>query len=277
MGAKQMSLKAFDKQFRVKEGSRPSLAKIDPRDKSFFASREEAEESLAQDTAAINELQDKLYAENKQSLLLVLQAPDAAGKDGTIRKVFGPVDPLGLKAHSFKKPTAEELSHDFLWRVHKKVPAAGEIGIFNRSHYEDVLVVRVEDLAPKKVVEARYGQINAFEQHLSFYGTRIVKVYLHLSKEEQRERLQERVDMPHKRWKFNPGDLEARKRWEDYRKAYEIMLRRCSSSQAPWYVIPADRNWYRNACVARLVRLTLEDMKPRFSDPAFDPSGVVVE
>ncbi|WP_455372507.1 polyphosphate kinase 2 family protein [Limibacillus halophilus] len=272
-----MSLKAFDKHFMVKEGGRPSLARIDPRDKSFFKSREEAEESLAEDTAAINELQDKLYAESKQSLLLVLQAPDAAGKDGTIRKVFGPVDPLGLKAHSFKKPTPEELSHDFLWRVHRKAPAAGEVGIFNRSHYEDVLVVRVHGLAPSKVVEARYEQINAFEKHLSFYGTRVVKVYLHLSKEEQRERLQERIDMPHKNWKYNPGDLEERKRWDEYRKAYEIMLRRCSKAHAPWYIIPADRNWYRNACVARLVRLTLEDMKPRYPEAEFDPTGVVVE
>ena len=272
-----MSLRDFTKTFGVKPGKGVSLSDLDPRDKSFFESREQAEASLEEDTAAINLLQDRLYAEGKQSLLLVLQAPDAAGKDGAIRKVFGPVDPLGLKAHSFKKPTDQELAHDFLWRVHAKTPGKGEIAIFNRSHYEDVLIVRVHGWAKPDVIEARYDQINEFERLLAFYGTRIVKVYLNVSKDEQRERLQERVDIPRKNWKFNPGDLEERKFWDDYQKAFETAMERCSEDWAPWYVIPADRNWCRNALVARLVRLTLEDMDPHYPEPEFDVEGVTVE
>lgn len=271
-----MSLKTFTKMFAVEPQSRVDLGKLDPRDKSYFESRDAAEKSLREDTEAINELQDRLFAESRQSLLLILQATDAAGKDGTIRKVFGPVDPLGLRAHSFRKPTPEELAHDFLWRVHKKAPAKGEIAIFNRSHYEDVLVVRVHNLVGDAVIEARYDQINAFEQLLAFYGTRIVKVYLQVSKDEQRERLQERVDIPGKRWKFNPGDLKEREHWDDYQHAFEVMLERCSTAWAPWFVIPADRNWYRNALVARLVRLTLEDMDPHYPEADFDPDGIKV-
>ena len=271
-----MSLKAFAKMFAVEPNMELDLSKIDPKDTSYFTSRDEAERSLLEDTEAINHLQDQLFAEGKQSLLLVLQATDAAGKDGTIRKVFGPVDPLGLRAHCFKKPTPEELSHDFLWRVHQKAPAKGEIAIFNRSHYEDVLVVRVHRLVNDEVIEARYNQINSFEQMLSFTGTRIIKVYLQVSKEEQRIRLQERVDIPEKRWKFNQGDLEERKLWDQYQHAFEVALARCSTAWAPWFVIPADRNWYRNALVARVVRLTLEDMNPRYPEPDFDPKGIKV-
>lgn len=271
-----MNLKDFSEVFAVEPETRPDLSKNDLRDTSYFENREAAEKSLREDTDAIDKLQDRLFAEGRQSLLLVLQATDAAGKDGTIRKVFGPVDPLGIRAHSFKKPTPEELSHDFLWRVHRKVPAKGEIAIFNRSHYEDVLVVRVHRLVDKKVIEARYDQINEFERLLSAYGTRIVKVYLQVSKEEQRERLQERVDIPAKRWKFNQGDLEERKLWDQYQDAFEVMLERCSTAWAPWFVVPADRNWYRNAVVARLVRLTLEDMDPQYPKPDFDPVGIKV-
>lgn len=271
-----MSLKTFAEMFAVEPETRPDLSKNDLRDTSYFADRDAAEKSLRKDTEAIDKLQDRLFAEGRQSLLLVLQATDAAGKDGTIRKVFGPVDPLGIRAHSFKKPTPEELSHDFLWRVHQKVPAKGEIAIFNRSHYEDVLVVRVHGLADDEIIEARYGQINDFEKLLSTYGTRIVKIYLQVSKEEQRERLQERVDIPEKRWKFNQRDLDERAHWDQYQDAFEIMLERCSTAWAPWYVIPADRNWYRNAVVARLVRLTLEDMDPQYPTPDFDPTGVTV-
>lgn len=271
-----MSLKSFTKAFAVAPKKKFALSGCEPRDKSYFNSREAAEQSLREDTAAIDLLQDRLFAEGRQSLLLVFQATDAAGKDGTVRKVFGPVDPLGLRTHSFKKPTPKERAHDFLWRVHEKVPAKGEIAIFNRSHYEDVLVVRVHGLADKKAIENRYDHINAFERLLHDNGTRIVKVFLHVSKEEQRERLQERVDMPHKRWKFNPGDLAEREHWADYQEAFEIALERCSTDWAPWYVIPADRNWYRNALVARLVRLHLEDMDPIYPEPDFDPSGITV-
>jgi PPK2 family polyphosphate:nucleotide phosphotransferase len=271
-----MALKAFAKQFAVEPGSNIELSLIDPRNTDYFRNREEAEAALLEDTQAINLIQDRLYAEARQSLLLVLQATDAAGKDGTIRKVFGPVDPLGLNAHSFKKPTPEELSRDFLWRVHQKTPAKGEIAIFNRSHYEDVLVARVHNLVDKKVIDARYEQINNFEQLLHFYGTRIVKIFLHLSKDEQRERIQERVDIPEKRWKFSLGDLEERKLWNEYQKSFEHALERCSTSWAPWFVIPADKNWYRNALVARLVRLILEDMNPRYPEPDFDPASIRV-
>jgi PPK2 family polyphosphate:nucleotide phosphotransferase len=186
------------------------------------------------------------------------------------------VDPLGLRAVSFKRPTAEELAHDFLWRVHRRVPGKGEIVIFNRSHYEDVLVVRVRELASAKVIDERYEQINQFERLLADNRVRLVKLFLHISKEEQRERLQERVDIPEKRWKFNPNDLEERKHWDSYMEAYEIALNRCSAPWAPWYVVPANRNWYRNAVVARVIRSTLEDMDPRYPGHTFDPSAIRV-
>lgn len=252
------------------------LEEIDPDQKAGFKSRKEAEAQTEKDIAAIDRLQDRLYAEGKQALLVIFQAMDAGGKDGTVRRVFGPIDPLGIRAVSFKKPTAEELAHDFLWRVHRSVPAKGEIGIFNRSHYEDVLVARVRDLAPREVVERRYRQINEFERLLAESSVRIVKFFLHISKEEQRERLQERVDVVRKQWKFNAGDLEERKFWDDYMAAFEIAIDRCSTPWAPWYVIPANRNWYRNALVARILRATLEAMKPAYPAPDFDPSGIRV-
>jgi PPK2 family polyphosphate:nucleotide phosphotransferase len=260
------------------DGSRKvRLDEIDPRQKTGFGSRADAERRTADDIAEIDVLQDRLYAEARQALLIVLQAMDCGGKDGAVRRVFGPVDPLGIRTASFRRPTPEELAHDFLWRVHKEVPGKGEIGIFNRSHYEDVLVVRVRGLAAPEVVEQRYAQINAFERMLALNGTTIVKIYLHISKEEQRLRLQERVDVPHKRWKFNPGDLEDRALWESYMEAYEIALNRCATLWAPWYVVPADRNWYRNAAVARIIRTALEAMDPQYPEPGFDPQAIRVE
>lgn len=266
-----------EKLFRFDGTRKIRLDEIDPDRKTGFENRKEAEAGTDQDIAAIDELQDRLYAEGRQALLVVFQAMDAGGKDGTVRRIFGPVDPLGVRAVSFKRPSAEELAHDFLWRVHKKVPARGEIGIFNRSHYEDVLVVRVRELAPPEVIEQRYRQINEFERLLAESRVRIVKFFLYISKEEQRERLQERVDIPKKRWKFNPGDLEERRLWDGYMAAYELAIERCAPPWAPWYVIPANRNWYRNAVVARIVRATLEDMKPEYPAPTFDPSGIRVE
>jgi PPK2 family polyphosphate:nucleotide phosphotransferase len=266
----------LEKRYRIDGNGRFRLESIDPDQKPGFASRKQAEERTEADIAAIDALQDRLYAEGKQALLIVLQAMDAGGKDGTVRRIFGPVDPLGVRTVSFKRPTPEELSHDFLWRVHKKVPARGEIGIFNRSHYEDVLVVRVRGLAPKKIIARRYGQINAFEKLLTDHDVRIVKLFLHISKEEQRERLQERVDIPCKRWKFNQGDLEERKLWDDYMDAFETAIDKCSSPSAPWYVVPANRNWYRNAVVARIIRTNLENMDPRYPEPDFDPSSIRV-
>ena len=266
-----------DKLFRYDGKRRICLKEIDPDQKTGFEDRDEAEAQTAEDIAVIDRLQDQLFAEGKQALLIVLQAMDAGGKDGTVRRVFGPVDPLGIRTVSFKRPTKEELAHDFLWRIHKKVPAKGEIGIFNRSHYEDVLIVRVRNFVPSDVVERRYRQINEFEQLLAENDVRIVKFFLHISKEEQRERLQERVDIPRKRWKFNPGDLEERKLWDSYMEAFELAIDRCSAPWAPWYVIPANRNWYRNALVASVLRATLEDMNPEYPTPDFDPSEIQIQ
>jgi PPK2 family polyphosphate:nucleotide phosphotransferase len=252
------------------------LKGVDPSQKAGFKDRKEAERRTAEDIAAIDKLQDRLYAEGKQALLVVLQAMDAGGKDGTIRRIFGPVDPLGIRAVSFKRPSAEELAHDFLWRIHRQVPAKGEIVIFNRSHYEDVLVVRVHNLVPAKVVEQRYEQINRFEKLIADNGVKIVKLFLQISSEEQRERLQERVDIAEKRWKFNPGDLEERKHWDSYMKAFEIAINRCSTPWAPWYVVPANRNWYRNAIVSRIIRSAMEDMNPQYPAYSFDPSAIRV-
>lgn len=265
------------KLFRFDGKRKIRLNEIDPDQKTGFKDRDEAEAQTAKDIAAIDQLQDQLYAEGKQALLVVLQAMDAGGKDGTVRRVFGPVDPLGIRTVSFKRPTEEELGHDFLWRVHKKVPARGEIGIFNRSHYEDVLIARVRNIVPRDVVKQRYRQINEFEKLLAENDVRIAKFFLHISKEEQRERLQERVDIPRKRWKFNSGDLEERKLWDSYMEAFELAIDRCSAPWAPWYVIPANRNWYRNALVARVLRATLEDMKPEYPTPGFDPSEIQIE
>jgi PPK2 family polyphosphate:nucleotide phosphotransferase len=265
-----------EKRFHFDGKKKARLKGIDPSQKAGFKDRKEAERRTAEDVAAIDKLQDRLYAEGKQALLVVLQAMDAGGKDGTIRRIFGPVDPLGIRAVSFKRPSAEELAHDFLWRIHRQVPAKGEIVIFNRSHYEDVLVVRVHNLAPAKVIEQRYEQINRFERLLADNGVKIVKLFLHISSEEQRERLQERVDIAEKRWKFNPGDLEERKHWDSYMKAFEIAINRCSTPWAPWYVVPANRNWYRNAIVARIIRSAMEDMKPRYPAYTFDPSAIRV-
>jgi PPK2 family polyphosphate:nucleotide phosphotransferase len=243
----------------------------DPGEKKVFADRAKAEAEMAADIARIDELQDVLWAQGKHAVMAVFQAMDAGGKDGTIRRVFGPVDPLGVMATSFKKPSDRELSQDYLWRVHQAVPPRGMIGLFNRSHYEDVLVVRVHGLAPPEKIEQRYDQINAFEKHLSENGVTILKFFLNISNEEQKERLQDRINDPTKRWKFNPADLNERKLWKQYQQAYELALTRCSTPWAPWYVIPADRNWYRNALVARIVRTTLEELNPKYP-PA--PKGI---
>ena len=264
--------------FRVPPGGkRFRLKDIDPGIKDGLPDRERAEVDMAADVARIDVLQEIMYAQGKHALLCVFQAVDCGGKDGTVRKVFGAVDPMGLVATSFKTPSAVELAHDYLWRVHKAVPPRGYLGIFNRSHYEDVLIVRVHGLAPAAAIEQRYGQINAFEKHLSENGVTILKFYLHISKDEQKKRLQERIDDPKKRWKFNPADLEERAWWDDYMEAYEIALRRCSTPWAPWYVIPADRNWYRNAIVARILRQTLDGLGLKYPKPAFDFCKIVVK
>lgn len=264
--------------YRVKPGGKGfSLAALDPQETPCFADRTAAETQFEEDVEAIVEIQNAFYACAKKALLCVFQARDAGGKDGTVRKVFGPVNPAGVQVTSFKKPSQEELAHDYLWRIHKAVPQRGMIGIFNRSHYEDVIVVRVLDLAPRERVEARYQQINAFEKYLVENDVVILKFYLHISKDEQKERFQERLDEPHKHWKFNAADLEMRKRWDDFMDAAERAIRRCSTGPAPWFVIPANRNWYRNACIARIVRKTIEATDPEWPALDEDFSGIAIE
>jgi PPK2 family polyphosphate:nucleotide phosphotransferase len=263
-------------QFRIEPGRRARLGRRDPADLEAFHDRDAAEKQSKKDGAVINELQDRLYAEGKRALLVVLQGIDTAGKDGTIRHVFKETGPLGVSVTAFGEPTKTELAHDFLWRAHVAAPRRGFIGIFNRSHYEDVLVVRVRKLAPAAEIETRYDQINAFEKILSQNGTRILKFMLHISKKEQRERLQERLDKPAHRWKFNAGDLDDRKHWDKFMAAYQLMLDKCSSEWAPWYVIPADHKWARNAAITAIVRQTLEEMNPQYPKPPWNPKDFKV-
>ena len=223
------------------------------------------------------DLQDRLWAEAKRSVLIVLQGIDAAGKDGTIQKVMEAFNPQGCPVSSFKVPNSEELAHDFLWRIHKRVPGKGEIGIFNRSHYEDVLVVRVHGLVPKSVWSKRYDQINDFERILAESGTTIIKFFLSIDRDEQRQRFQERYDDPKKRWKFSMGDLEERKLWDEYQAAFDDMLSKTSTDWAPWYVIPANRNWLRNLAVSTIVADTLEGLKPAYPPEPDLPKDLVIE
>ena len=260
----------------VEPGAAVSLGGLDPRDKLGFE-KASAKAQLAEDAAEIDRLQDLLFAEGKRALLVVLQGTDTSGKDGTVREVFHETGPLGLRVVSFRAPTEEERSHDYLWRIHAVCPPRGTIGIFNRSHYEDVLVVKVHGLAPAEEVEARYDQINSFEKTLVENGTTILKFMLHISKDEQRERLQARLDEADKRWKFQPGDLEDRKQWDAFIDAYDIALSRCSTAHAPWYIVPSDRKWVRSAAIARIVRRTLEAMDPQPKMPGWDPKSIVIE
>lgn len=239
------------------------------RNEDLFADKHVARASTEEDAHAINTLQDTLFAEGKQALLVILQGIDTAGKSGTIKSVFSVTSPLGLNVTAFKKPTDLELEHDYLWRVHKAAPRKGFIGIFDRSHYEDVLVVKVRELADKDTIKRRYDQINAFEKHLTENGTRILKFMLHISKDTQAERLRSRLEEPHKRWKFNPGDLADRELWDDFMDAYETMVEKCSTDHAPWYVVPSDSKSRRNAMIARIIRGTLEEMAPEYPDPGW--------
>lgn len=229
---------------------------------------------IATNVIQMAELAKKLYAENKRSILLVLQGMDTAGKDGTIRSVMKGMNPTSCQVHSFKKPNDEELDHDFLWRIHRVVPRRGNIGIFNRSHYEDVLIVRVHSLVPEHRWKRRYDLINDFEQLLQETDTTIVKCFLHISKETQRKRLQARLDDPSKHWKFNRADLDERKIWDRYQDAYEAALEKCSTQHAPWHIIPSDRKWYRNLVVSELLLNTLKDLSPEFPEPESDFAGI---
>jgi PPK2 family polyphosphate:nucleotide phosphotransferase len=264
--------------FRVKPGSRVDLSKLDPSAKDGVpAAKEERLQLLAQLAERVDALQDLLYAQGLHKVLVVLQGMDTAGKDGTIRHVFGEVDPLGVRAISFRAPVGEELEHDFLWRVHRQVPRRGEIAIFNRSHYEDVLVTRVHEWIDPDECRRRYEHINAFERVLADSGTTILKFFLHISKEEQRRRLQARIDDPTKRWKFNPRDLEERKLWDRYVDAYQDALTATSTERAPWYVVPSDSKSSRNLIISSILVRSLEALKMTFPQPALDVSKIVVE
>jgi PPK2 family polyphosphate:nucleotide phosphotransferase len=258
-------------QYRIRPGSKVDLGQIDPEDKGGWeGSKKDAEKEMVKLCARLDELQEAMYAECKHRVLIVLQAMDTGGKDGVIRGVFGNVNPQGCRVASFKTPSAVELAHDYLWRIHQQTPGRGEIVIFNRSHYEDVLVVRVHSLVPKEVWEKRYDQINAWEKTLAEEGTTILKFFLHISKDEQKARLEERRVTPSKQWKFSLGDLKERTLWPDYMAAYETVLGRTSTEWAPWYVVPANRNWYRNLVVARTAVDALEALNPQYPKPPAD-------
>ncbi len=253
----------------VSPGKPFQLASRDPGAKLLFEDKEAAAESCRDDAKAIDRLQDLLYAERRRSLLVVLQGIDTAGKSGTIKSVFGETGPMGVQVTAFGKPSEAELARDFLWRINAALPAKGCIGIFDRSHYEDVLVVRVRELAPLDDIERRYAQINDFERRLVENGAVVLKLMLHISFEEQGERLRARLEDPCKRWKFNPADLDDRARWDKYQEAYDLALQRCSTAPAPWYVVPSNSKTRRNAMIARLVRGALEDMAPKPADPGW--------
>lgn len=239
------------------------LAELDPA-ASPGASKKSAQRARDEDRATLFDLQYRLFAEGRRSLLLVLQGMDTCGKDGTITHVIGGLNPQGTRITSFRRPTPEELRHDFLWRIRRALPRAGEVGIFNRSQYEDVLAVRVHRIVPRAEWAPRFAAINAFEAATVASGTAIVKVFLHISKEEQRQRLLDRIDDPTKQWKFNANDLAERARWAEYERAYQDALAKCSTDHAPWFRVPANRNWYRNWAVTRLLIETLQEMDPRF-------------
>lgn len=262
---------------RVKPGEKIRLRDKNPRDKSLFEDELETKAATIALSKDIDALQDRLYAEGSRALLVVLQGTDTSGKDGTIRSVFNATGPLGVSVMAFGTPTRAELEHDYLWRVHAACPRRGTIGIFNRSHYEDVLIAKVCRLAPEKAIDQRYEQINAFEKMLVENGTTILKFMLNISKEEQKERLQERLDDPQKHWKFNAGDLDDREHWDDYQEAYETMLSRCSTEWAPWHIIPADRKWVRNAAIASIVKTTLEEMDPQYPKVPWKPGDFKIE
>jgi len=270
------------KKYLVTPGKKFRLKKIDPADTGDFSDDDEGKEKAKLKTEKtvenICDLQERLFAESKQALLIVLQAMDTGGKDGTIEHVMSSVNPQGCVVASFKVPTQEEASHDFLWRVHEKAPAKGYIGIFNRSHYEDVLVTRVHNMIDKKTQERRFGEINDFEKILDHNGTTIIKFFLHISKAEQRRRFQARLDDPKKRWKFKLNDLKERRHWDKYQKTFEETLESTSTSHAPWYVVPADNKWYRNYVVGKIVVNTLKKMDPKFPKlpPEVDPAKIKI-
>jgi len=253
--------------YRVEPGEPFSLSDHDPADTGGLAGGEQVAREYDELHDRIADLQDRLYAEEEQSLLVVLQGIDAAGKDGTVKHVLRGTNPAGVRVYSFKEPSNEELAHDFLWRYHQATPGNGMIGVFNRSHYEDVIVVRVKGLAPEELWRSRYDSINDFERMLVREGTTILKFLLHISKEEQLEKFRERLERTDKYWKWSDNDIKERDRWDDYQRAYEEAVAATSTPWAPWYVIPANHRWYRNYVIARVLSGTLAAMDPRYPEP----------
>ena len=264
-----------DQPLSPKPGETVKLKDYNPGDRGHYdkvTARAEVDRLQKQ----MRELQERLFAEKKQSLLIVFQAMDAGGKDSTIKKVFEGINPQGVRVHSFKAPTEEELAHDFLWRVHHHTPERGFINIFNRSHYEDVLVVRVNQLVPESVWKKRYDHINNFERLLHDGGTQILKFFLHISKDEQKERFQDRLDRPDKHWKFSRGDLPVREQWGDYMHAYEDAISRCNTDYARWVIVPANRKWYRDLIVTRKIVEILDSMNPQYPEPEEGLDSIVI-
>jgi PPK2 family polyphosphate:nucleotide phosphotransferase len=261
----------------IKPGTTVSLKQYNPDDTGAYASAEEAEDALQKQLKELSRLQNLLYAENRRSLLIVLQGMDTSGKDGTIRHVMAGLSPLGVQVKAFKVPTEEELAHDFLWRVHKEVPRHGYFGIFNRSHYEDVLVVRVHGLVPRKIWKTRFEQINQFERILVKNNVIILKFFLHISKAEQKARLEQRLTDPTRYWKFSMQDVKEREHWSAYRRAYEDVLTQCSTKWAPWHLVPANHKWYRNLVVAEAIVQTLRELDMQFPPPSVELSKVKIE
>jgi PPK2 family polyphosphate:nucleotide phosphotransferase len=261
---------SYREKFVVEPGSRVRLKDVDPGFRGKHENADEAREEIRKRAEQLRELQELLYAENARSLLIVLQAMDTGGKDGTVNHVLGTMNPLGTYVHAFKQPSHEEASHDFLWRAHRAAPARGQVAIFNRSHYEDVLVARVHDLVPKEVWSKRYDRINEFEKNLAQNGTHIVKFFLHISADEQLRRFKARLDDPRKQWKIAESDYTERAYWDDYVEAYEAVLERTSTKRAPWYVIPANHKWFRNLAISRIVVDTLEELGMTYPAPTVD-------
>jgi PPK2 family polyphosphate:nucleotide phosphotransferase len=263
----------FTKRFRVRPGRRVRLADFDPDDTAGLHKRD-VRDRLQENVQRLAEWQLRLHAENRRAVLLILQGMDTSGKDGTITHVMSGLNPSACRVTAFKEPTALELRHDFLWRIHQAVPARGEIGIFNRSHYEDVLIVRVHQLVPRKVWSRRYDQINEFEHILTGNDVTVLKFFLHISKREQLERLRARLDDRTKLWKISPADFAERRYWNDYVAAYEDALSRCNTAAAPWFVVPANRKWVRNLVVSQVLLETLQRLKPQFPKPTIDPETI---
>jgi PPK2 family polyphosphate:nucleotide phosphotransferase len=272
---KKLSVKAIMRELRVEPGTRVKLEDKQA-DRTFGWKKEEAEAAFAECRTLLGELQYKLYADGRHAVLVVLQATDGGGKDSTVQHVMTAFNPQGCTVTSFKAPTWQELKHDYLWRIHQHVPAHGEVGVFNRSHYEDVLIVRVDKLVPEDVWRKRYEQINAFERMLTENEVHVVKFFLQISKEEQRQRLLERLDDPTKQWKFNVDDVAKRKQWNEYQRAYEDALTSCSTKCAPWYVIPADRKWFRNLAISQILAAEMQKLPLRFPEATFDPAKIRV-